>query len=394
MNLTYGGETCELKELALVGSREETREVKETMTPKERCLAALRMESVDRLPFWPKLDGAYPNWQKAPFRDMDIDDIHDWIGSDRFTGICGCTREERSRTSVETVQTEDTRRVLYRSPNGELELIEKFDSASHSWHPTKHPVQNLEDIRLMTEVYEDVTVERDHDELENARARCKDIGQTALTITCIGTSPLMHWLEYLAGIEMGQWLLRDYPSEVEALFDSMQRVVLRTTEIMCAQHPADVLVSSENTSTTLISPGQFKLYCAPHLKEYAHITNEAGRSLMLHMCGHLKALLPDLADVGAQSFEAFTSPTLGNTTLLDGRTHCPNTCLIGGTNAVLWTRPGEEIIAEIERDLDVLAHHRGIVVTSAGVMPPLCTPETIKQVCDWVKQYPARMDGA
>ncbi len=59
---------------------------------------------------------------------------------------------------------------------------------------------------------------------------------------------------------------------------------------------------------------------------------------------------------------------------------------------MLWTKTAEEIIATIDRDLGELPHHRGIVVTSAGVMPPLCKPETIKQVCEWVKQYPARMN--
>jgi hypothetical protein len=111
------------------------------------------------------------------------------------------------------------------------------------------------------------------------------------------------------------------------------------------------------------------------------------------MCGHLKALLPQLARIPAQAFEAFTSPTLGNTTLLDGRRACPNTCLIGGTNAMLWTEPAERIVARIEADLDVLPHHRGIVVTSAGVMPPRCKPETIREVCRRVKAYPARTAG-
>ena len=108
------------------------------------------------------------------------------------------------------------------------------------------------------------------------------------------------------------------------------------------------------------------------------------------MCGHLKALLPDMARLPAQAFEAFTSPTLGDTSLLDGRTNCPDKCLIGGTNAMLWTHPADVIIGQIERDLDILPHHRGVVVTSAGVMPPLCAPETIKEVCAWVRQYPAR----
>ena len=58
---------------------------------------------------------------------------------------------------------------------------------------------------------------------------------------------------------------------------------------------------------------------------------------------------------------------------------------------MLWTQTTDEIIAEIEADLDVLPHHRGLVVTSAGVMPPLCKPETIKSVSDWVKEYKARI---
>jgi hypothetical protein len=33
---------------------------------------------------------------------------------------------------------------------------------------------------------------------------------------------------------------------------------------------------------------------------------------------------------------------------------------------------------------------RCIAVTSAGVMPPLCEPEPIRAVCQWVKLYPAR----
>ena len=147
----------------------------------------------------------------------------------------------------------------------------------------------------------------------------------------------------------------------------------------------------DNTSTTLISPEQYRTYCYNHITEYGTIAKSAGRAMVLHMCGHLKKILPDLAKLPVAAFEAYTSPTLGDTTLLDGRIACPDKCLIGGTNAMLWTRPAGEIIQKIEADLDALPHHRGIVVTSAGVMPPSCKPETIKAVCDWLKQYDARM---
>lgn len=364
------------------------------MTPKERWLAAIRMKPVDRLPFWPKLNGAYSKSHDAPFRDMDLDDIHDWIGSDKHKGIAGCMREVRKRTTIETSRDNGTMRTLYRSPHGELQLVHQFDAPSNSWHPVEFPVKTREDIKLLTEVFEDVTVELDEDELQKAKLQSEEIGEDALTTNSIGTSALMEWVEGLAGVENAHLFLIDHQEDVESLFEAMHRVLVEKARLLCEHSPADVLYMVENTSTALISPSQYQRYCARHIGEYARLTTAAERNLILHMCGHLKALLPDLARIPAQAFEAFTSPTLGNTSLLDGRSVCPDKCLVGGTNAILWTKTADEIISKIEEDLDELPHHRGIVVTSAGVMPPLCEPAAIKRVCEWVKQYPARMSEA
>jgi len=361
------------------------------MTAKERWLAAIQLQPVDRLPFWPKLDGAYPRAQAPPFCDMKVDDIHDWIGSDKHIGIVGCIKEVRKKTSVETRTDDGIQRTFYRTRFGEMAMVRKFDVASQSWHPIESPVKNLGDVKLMTEWYSDCRVELNKDALEQAKSQAKSIGSDAVTCNSIGKSPLMHWVEWLAGIENGHYLLADYPQEVEELFEVVHQSLLRKAEILTENSPSDIFYMVENTSTTLISPQQYRKYCYRHIQEYATIAKSSGRPLVLHMCGHLKDLLPDLSQLLVDAFEAFTSPTLGNTTLLDGRAACPDKCLIGGTNAVLWTRMAEEIIDQIEADLDALPHHRGLVVTSAGVMPPLCKPETIKSVCEWVKEYKTRM---
>ena len=161
--------------------------------------------------------------------------------------------------------------------------------------------------------------------------------------------------------------------------------------IVARRTPAEAVILTENTSSMLTSPDIYRQYSLPQVRDFVLAMHRHGKKAILHMCGHLKAILPDLAKVPARAFEAFTSPTLGNTTLLDGRSACPDKCLVGGTNATLWTRGADEIVARVEADLDALPHHRGIVVTSAGVMPPLCAPETIRAVCEKVKAYPARM---
>lgn len=360
---------------------------KEYMTPRERWMAAIAMKPVDRLPFWPKLDGAYSRVQAGQFKDMDSQALQAWIGADMHCWIPTCAKEVRKTTSIETINKDGVSRIIYHTPYGDMESVRHFDIASQSWHPMQFPVRTREDIKGMIAIYRDTTIEFNPEAAAKALAEKQRLGERASTNNGIGESPLMEWIEWIAGVEQAQFLLADHPAEVEELFDAMHQVLLQRAALLACQSQADVLYLIENTSTTLISPEQYRKYCLGHITAYGNITRAAGKPLVLHMCGHLKAILPDLAKVPAEAFEAFTSPTVGNTTLLDGRTHCPDKCLIGGTNASLWLRPVDQIIARIKQDLDALPHHRGVVVTSAGIMPPACTPQTIKTVCDWVKNY-------
>lgn len=364
------------------------------MTSRHRWQAAMTFQPVDRLPFWPKVGPEYLRVQQSPFRDMSVQAFHQWIGSDMLCGIgiAESWKEMRKTTSVETTDRDSVSRTVYRTPYGEMESVRHFDEQSQSWRPVRFPVQDREDIRRMIAVYRDVSVE-----LDAAAARCKTetvrhrFGEHAFNMNPIGSSPLMSWVKWVAGVEQGQYLLADYTEEVEDLFDAMQQELLQRIRLLAGHSVADMLYLGEDTSTTMISPQQYRRYCCRHIGEYGRLTRVAGKPLCLHMCGHLKAILPDLATVPVEAFEAFTSPTIGDTTLLDGRTHCPDKCLIGGTNAALWLQPAERIIARLEEDLDALPHHRGLVITSAGGMPPACAPETIKAVGDWLKQYPVRL---
>jgi uroporphyrinogen-III decarboxylase len=363
----------------------------ERMTSKERWLAALHLQPVDRLPFWPKLDGSYARVQQSPYREMDLGALHEFIGSDIHVWIPACVSEIRKTTSVMSTREKDILHRTFQTTHGQMKMVERFDEGSQAWHPIEFPIKGIGDVKLMTEVYEDVGVELDRGALETAIARHEAVGQEGLTATAIGKSPLMQFVELYAGVEGAHYLLADNQAAVETLFDAMHRVNLKRTEILSEHSPTDVLYMIENTSTTLISPDQYSRYCHRHLKDYAQVCRNAGRDLVLHMCGHLKVLLPELEQLPVSAFEAFTSPTLGNTTLLDGRSDCPRKCLIGGTNATLWTRDADAIVEQIQADLADLPHHRGIAITSAGVMPPLAPPETIKTVCEWVSRYPVRI---
>ena len=358
------------------------------LSAKDRWIKSLKLEPVDRLVFWPKLDAAYPRGQSDRFRSMTNDQLHEWIGSDKHLNIPSCVREIRDNTSVESEQLENRKTTRFKSASGEvLVRVDGFDERSQAYHPISFPVKDKRSAEIMTDIYRDVQVALDDALLAKAKERYREIGDTAVTAIGVGISPIMNTIQHLTGLEIGNYLLADYPEVMSRLLEEMHRVVLDTCKLLCEHHPADVYYMIENTSTTLLSPEQYRALSFPHVMEYARIAEEHGSMMLLHMCGHLKAILPDLATLPVTGFEAFTSPTVGNTTLADGRGVCPDKCLIGGTNATTWIKPAAAIIDEIRESLEALPHARGIVVTSAGVMPPLCAPETIREVCDWVKSY-------
>ena len=229
---------------------------------------------------------------------------------------------------------------------------------------------------------------RDH--CEKAVSRYAQIGGNAYVISNIGTSAIQQFVQHWAGVEQAHYLMADNPDEVNELFAAVHKGLVKKAKIEAEHSPADSLHLTENTSTTLTSPTQYEKLSYPHVKEYCEIAKRAGRDVMIHMCGHLKLLLPLLSTLAAASFEAFTSPTVGNTTLLDGRKACPDKCLVGGTNAYVWLWPAKKIIEYMEQQLEALPHHRGIFMSSAGVMPPLCAPETIRTVKQWLDGYKLR----
>ena len=304
----------------------------EAMTDRERWLAALKCQPVDRLQFWAKLNASYPPYQEKPFRSMKLSDTHKWVGSNPPVGSPACVKLVRKKTSTRSFRKNGMRITEYITPAGTLTAAMQYDEDSRSSHPVEFPVKCRDDIEAMKLFYEDATCEFDSNQLETAQAVIKNTGESGIVITSIGVSPLMDWIEHLAGIENAHYMLWDYPKDVEALFDAMHKQIRRRTEIVAEKSPAPVVMSVENTSTTLISPAMFRKYCFKHLMDYGSIITSVGKMHLLHMCGLLKDVLPDIAKLPAVGVEAFTSPTLGNTTLKDGRTDCPDKCLVGGTN--------------------------------------------------------------
>ena len=362
------------------------------MTSRQRLLAAYRGEAVDRLPYWAKVaNDTWRTTQPRHVRDWSDAELLDYIHADGFFGVGGCVRQVRPHVEVAERIDGNVRTVVTRTPDGDLAERWQRDPTTRSWHPTEFPVKCRRDIGRFRWVYTDVTAEPDDEQIARARARVAEIGGRGITKTGWGTSPLMHLVEHVIGPVNTTYFLVDWPDEMAELIALMHEAGREKVRRVADSTPADVIVSVENTSTTLISPGQFEAYCYRHLCDYGRIIAAAGKMHELHMCGLLYDLLERIDAIPAASIEAFTSPPLANTRMADGRAKAPSKTLVGGTCVNVWWKDSpEDIEAYLRAELDACPDHRRLVVTTAGVAPPACSAETFRAVGAWIPSVAVR----
>ena len=366
--------------------------MKPEMSVKERWLACLGMGPVDRMPFWPKIGGTYARRQPEPFRDMGAAELHAHIGSDTHSWVGSCLAEaRRGQTGLSPSMEGNLEVTQYVTPYGSLRQTAAYDPGTGSSHPVEYPVKRAEDLKVMAAWYEGQDWAISPEGQRIAERVVERAGGDAVFAVDAGTTPIMWFMQNLAGIEVGHYLLADRPDLVEELLTAMMRPLLRRCALIAEYCPADVIYLIQNTTTNILSPDQYRRYEKREAQAALRVLKASGKPVVLHMCGHLRAILPDLAELGADAFEAFTPPTVGDATLAQGRAACPDTCLIGGTNASWWTTEADSLIGNLGESLDSLPHHRGIAVTSAGMMPQSAPVGLIKEVCEWVRAYPARM---
>jgi len=358
----------------------------DSMTSRERILASVGGEEVDRFPVWLKMDnGTWQGAQGEPYRSM---------GSRELLTACGCdlmdwtgtgAKQRNPHVTYRQERTNGTATDIFETPGGTLIKQYGVDPVN-GWHPTKYMVATADDLAAVRWLFTDTTyaLEGDVGPARRKQAQCEADG--VLTSTGLGPSPLMNLVEDICGPENANYLAFDEPDLFDEIVRLMHADYLRHLDVYLPAQVADTCWLTENTSTTLISPTQFERYCGPHLREYSQRILEAGMIPVHHMCGTLNALLEDIDALPALVNEAYTTNPVGDVTLAEGRTRMPSKALWGGTNATLWLAPIDVIVETVAADLANCPDTRKIFLTSAGVLPPPVSFDKARQTVAELKR--------
>jgi len=180
-----------------------------------------------------------------------------------------------------------------------------------SGHPLKYPVETPEDLGLYREMWEGASYLEADD-----RAVCGAVGNLVgdggIVARMWGPSTIPRLLEYDMGTENFYSLLEERPGDMKALFGLMHRKELAAFAAL-AKGPCDVAILTENTSTFYISPEVYREHNGPYVRDFVETMHQNGKVAIIHMCGHIRAIMGLIRETGLDGVHALTPPPTGDT---------------------------------------------------------------------------------
>jgi len=283
------------------------------MTGRERLDAVLKKQPTDRLPWTTLVDNASLDHFPAELRGNGGIDFYRHLGCDIFL-LNGWNTVYRFRSPqllwgsnvITERRKEGTENLTaWRTRWGNLTSI--LDRG----HPRKYPVDSIEAVRTYRRMWEGARFEA-RDDLEELAALNRLMGEDGLVTRFWGPSTVPRLLEVDMGTQNFYYLMADYPDEMKTLMSVIHERELQAFEIL-ADGPWDSVTLVENTSTFYVSPEVYEKYNMPHQRDFVEITKRRGKTALLHMCGHVRALLHLIRETGCDGIHALTPPPTGDT---------------------------------------------------------------------------------
>jgi hypothetical protein len=327
-----------------------------TMTGKSRIKSLLKGEKTDRLSWTTRACDITRQNMGRELREMSVIDFYRTIGCDIFQqGNFALKNEERFEYPF-TLQFADVKtrtenpepglmKTITRTKKGELVSIWK------NGHPVKYPVETKDDFFMLLDLWSGADVTETELCPENYHV-IDMIGDSGILIPDLPPSPIQHLIEYDLGLENFCYFMQDYPEEMDRIISEMHRCNLKEYEFSARDFPVVAVMAGENTSTTLISPELYKKYSMNHMRDFCDAMHKHGKLAIIHMCGHIRGLLPYIKETGLDGIDALTQPSVGNCPFEDALDVIGDDLIIIGTMDSTVFQGPTATREDIQRELD------------------------------------------
>ncbi len=263
--------------------------------------------------------------------------------------------------------------------------------------PVDHPLKGeLTPERLDSYQWPDPAQEGRFTGLREEAQRLRDTG-CAVMFSLYGLGLWeMAWL--LHGIEDTLVDMMLKPALIERLLDNALEFQMQLWEktLGILGDNVDICLHSEDLGTQnspIISPDLYrKLLKRRHAKLFGHIKSSAKNDVkvLLHSCGSIRALIPDLIGTGVDALNPIQVRAAGMDTKELKREFGADLCFWGGgvdTQEVLPHGSVSEVKDEVKRRIDDLAPGGGFVFTAVHNIQPDVPPENIRAMWESFREH-------
>ncbi|MCD6475034.1 MAG: hypothetical protein J7K85_02065 [Anaerolineaceae bacterium] len=357
------------------------------MNSRQRLLAALKCEETDRLPWSPFL--AY--WWEFQSRDLQERGKFSFlkeVGADALLRgyLSPFTIEQGGDVIIRNYSADGLQWEVMDTPLGALRTGNQYSCEGDTTFVVQHPVKKREDYRILRYIIRHLSLLPNYEAVQEQITMVGDDGLCMPLIAPFGKTGFQSLLEHYVGTEQLIYDLIDYPEEIEETLELMADVSRRAVEIGI-DSPAEAFISWEDSSTTNVSPKLFKKYIAPEINEWGTMLHQAGKLMIHHACGHLKALLPIMAQEAVDAIESISPPPTGNVEIWDAKEVLgKKMCVVGGVEPVQFETLDDNVFVEYVRELIRRMPERGFILANSDSCPPGVKLERFAQVTEIVRE--------
>ena len=231
-------------------------------------------------------------------------------------------------------------------PEGDLyAVVEQDGGGVGSEHIRKHYVETKEDYAL-AQAAARRTVFGDNRGL--FRARVQAMGNSGVVLGRLDRSPLQKCLLELCAQDAFLLDVMDGEDAALSLLETLRIRLLEAAERVIASE-AEIIWLPDNVTAEMTSPALFRTYCLPYYRTLAGWAREAGKPLLVHCDGKVRALMPMLRESGITAVESLSYPEMaGDVAAAEAGTLFPGAPVLPNFPANRAYQTREEIIGWVD----------------------------------------------
>ncbi|MBN1492424.1 MAG: hypothetical protein JXA69_21100 [Phycisphaerae bacterium] len=205
---------------------------------------------------------------------------------------------------------------------------------------------------------------------------------------------VLEWASELLGLEALSIALYDDPDLVQAVVDRVGQTIYDAFEQFCTMDAIVALWLGDDMgfkTATLISPEHLRTLILPWHKKYAELAHRGGRLYLLHSCGHIEAIMPDLIEtVGIDAKHSFEDGIIPVEQFK--QTWGDKVAVLGGVDVDVLSRGSAEQIRErTQQILEACAPNGGYACGSGNSVTNYVPAESYMTMVETIHRFNGRL---